>query len=262
MLFARDLPNVLIIDDDPADLETMSLYLTGIANVSTVMSGKLALDYVRQHTVDVIILDVAMPMMDGFETLEQLRKIEECINVPVILCTSKRDRETIVNSGIMGVDSFLAKPFAKSTLIQKVSDAYEKRISKVNKKTVLAIDDDMSYLKLINDFLKDRYNVVMINSGKLALSYLTKHIPDIIIMDYQMPLYNGASLMNIIQKNTRGISVPIIVLSGALDRDVLQECYNFNPSAILAKPIHKTALIEHIESALRTHQLFSKTKNE
>ena len=104
---------------------------------------------------------------------------------------------------VMGVDGFLAKPVPKDILIQKVLEVYRVKQSKENRKTVLMIDDDMSYLKQVNTMLQDNYNVVIINSAKLALTYLTKHIPDIIIMDYQMPLYNGASLMNIIQKNTR-----------------------------------------------------------
>ena len=182
---------------------------------------------------------------------EELKKMEECINVPIILVTGRRDKETILNSGIMGVDGFLAKPVSKQTLVGKVNEIYQKKKSKENRKTVLMIDDDMNYLKQVNTMLQDNYNVVIINSAKLALSYLTKHIPDVILMDYQMPLYNGASLMNIIQKNTRGIKVPVIVLSGALNREILQECYQYNPAAILAKPASRKDLIKNIEDALK-----------
>lgn len=245
------LAEVLIIDDDIQDLEIMKSYLEGPFRVSTVVSGKLALDYVRQHPVDIILLDVDMPMMDGFETFEELRKMEECINVPIIIVTGRRDKDTILSSGIMGVDGFLAKPVSKQTLVGKVNEIYQNKKSKDNRKTVLMIDDDMNYLKQVNTMLQDSYNVVIINSAKLALSYLTKHIPDVIIMDYQMPLYNGASLMNIIQKNTRGIKVPIIILSGALNREILQECYQYSPAAILAKPVSRKDLIKNIESSLK-----------
>lgn len=245
------LAEVLIIDDDIQDLEIMKTYLEGPFHVAGVVSGKLALDYVRQHPVDIILLDVDMPMMDGFETFEELKKMEECINVPIILVTGRRDKDTILNSGIMGVDGFLAKPVSKEVLVQKVNEFYQKKKSKENRKTVLMIDDDMNYLKQVNTMLQDSYNIVIINSAKLALSYLTKHIPDVILMDYQMPLYNGASLMNIIQKNTRGIKVPVIVLSGALNREILQECYQYNPAAILAKPASRKDLIKNIEDALK-----------
>lgn len=244
------LPNVLIVDDDMQTLETMSLYLKGTARVSTVLGGRQALEYVQQYPVDIILLDVEMPIMDGFVTLEQLRKIEECINVPIILVTSKRDKYTVLNSCIMGVDGYLAKPVSKDMLIQKISEVYQNHEEQDNRKTVLLIDDDMSYLKQVNNFLQDSYNVIMINSAKLALNYLLKHTPDIIVLDYQMPLYNGANVMNMIQKNTPEKHIPVIILSGALNREVLEECYSYNPAAYLAKPVSKETLLENIERVL------------
>ena len=89
--------HILVIDDDAMTLETMRSYLEDIARVHTVNGGRQALEYLHQHRVDIILLDVEMPLMDGYATLEQLRKLEECINVPVILCTGRQDRNTILN---------------------------------------------------------------------------------------------------------------------------------------------------------------------
>lgn len=244
------LPNVLIVDNDKQTLETMSLYLEDVATVSTVLGGRQALDFVHQNPVDVIFLDVDMPIMDGFATLEQLRNIEKCINVPVVLVTGKTDKQTILSSFVMGVDGYLAKPVSKETLVNKLQEVYHVRETKTNKKTVLMIDDDMTYLKQLNNLLSDSYNVIMINSAKLALDYLLTHTPDVILLDYQMPLYNGASVMNMIQKNNSRKPIPIIILSGALNREALQECYAYNPFAYLVKPVSKETLVEHLEQAL------------
>lgn len=244
------LPNVLIVDNDKQTLETMSLYLEDVATVSTVLGGRQALDFVHQNPVDVIFLDVDMPIMDGFATLEQLRNIEKCINVPVVLVTGKTDKQTIFNSYIMGVDGYLAKPVSKDTLINKLNEVYHGHESGANKKTVLMIDDDMTYLKQLNNMLSDSYNVIMINSAKLALDYLLKHTPDVILLDYQMPLYNGANVMNMIQKNNNRKPIPVIILSGALNREAVQECYAYNPFAYLVKPVSKETLVEHLEQAL------------
>lgn len=246
----KRLPNILIVDDDMQTLKTMSTYLKGTARVATALGARQALDHVRQNAVDIILLDVEMPIMDGFKTLEQFRKIEECINVPIILVTGRRDKYTILNSGIMGVDGYLAKPVDKETLIQKIEEVYQHKDAKSNKKTILMIDDDMSYLKQVNSFSKESYNVIMINSAKLALNYLIGHTPDVIILDYQMPLYNGANVMNMIQKNNPNKKIPVIILSAALSREALQECYTYNPAAYLAKPVSKEVLIENIEKVL------------
>ena len=77
-----------------------------------------------------------------------------------------------------------------------------------------------------------------------------KNTPDVILLDYQMPLYSGANVMSMIQKNTDRKPIPIIILSGTLDRASLQECYAYSPFAYLAKPVSKDTLIENIEKAL------------
>ena len=192
-----------------------------------------------------------MPIMVGFVTLEQLRKIESCINVPVIMITGRSDRNTIFNSSTMGVDGYLVKPVDQETLLAKVKEAYEsKKVSK-NKATVLMIDDDMSFLKQINSILKDTYNVIMINSAKLAISYMSSHTPDVIILDYQMPLYNGANMLNIFQRSNRQKNIPVIMLSGTLNRKALENCFPYKPFAFLVKPVEKELLIENIEAALK-----------
>ena len=181
------MPNILVVDDDIQTLETLRLYLSDIARVATVLGGRQAIEYVRQYPVDIILLDVDMPIMDGFKTLEQLRNIEECINVPVILVTGKSDKYTILNSSMMGVDGFLVKPVKQEDLIKKIHEIYQINEETKNRKTILMIDDDMAYLKQLNSILQDSYNVVMINSAKLAINYLLKNRPDVILLDYQMP---------------------------------------------------------------------------
>lgn len=250
----NELPRVLVVDDDAQMLDTISLYLKDTAKVFTVLGGRQAIEFVHEQSVDLILLDVEMPIMDGFHTLELLRKTEECINVPVILVTGVRDKYTVLSSGILGVDGYLVKPVKKDDLIKKVTEAYENRRRKTDRKTVLMIDDDMTYLKQLQNFLQEDYNVVMINSAKLAMNYLLKHKPDVILLDYQMPLYNGAKMMEMINKDTFGGKMPVIILSGVMDKAVLGECYGYKPAGYLAKPVTKDVLMKSIEQALREEE--------
>ncbi|MBP3504984.1 MAG: response regulator [Lachnospiraceae bacterium] len=242
--------NILIIDDDSSVLNTLRYYLTGVGNVTTVSNGRQALQQARMQPFDVILLDIEMPVMNGFQTLDQLRNLEECINIPVIMITGKRDKYSVMNSISMGIDGYLLKPIHKDELIQKITEVYQKKQQHNNKKTILAIDDDMSYLKQLNSFLQESYNVIMINSTKLALDYLANHVPDLILLDYQMPLYNGVALLSILRQNGNCRNIPFIILSGTLDKKALLEFYPYEPSAYLAKPVSKDALLENVERAL------------
>lgn len=243
-------PNILVIDDDAETLETMKLLLSDIANVTTVSNGRQAINCAHEQHPDVILLDLEMPVMDGFRTLEHLRNIKECINVPVIMLTGKSDKYSVMNSIAMGVDGYLLKPVSKDILISKINEVLQKEQQPQKLKTVLAIDDDMSYLKQINSLLQDYYNVIMINSTKLALDYLTNHVPDVILLDYQMPLYNGVTMINIIHQNKNCRDVPFIILSGSLDRDAILDFYPHDPVTYLTKPVSQEVLLEKIELAL------------
>lgn len=242
--------NVLVVDDDWGILDTIRLYLSGIANVTTASNGRQTLSLVCEKHYDVILLDIEMPIMNGFLVLDQLRNQKESINIPVIMLTGRRDKSYVMNSIAMGIDGYILKPVVKSVLIKKIEEVCQKRTHTNVLKTVLAIDDDMAYLKQINSFLKDRYNVIMINSARLALDYLSNNIPDVILLDYHMPLYNGVAMMSIIRQNVNCKDIPIIILSGTLNHRTLGEIYPHEPAAYLVKPVKKDVLIDNIEKVL------------
>ena len=247
-------PRVLIIDDDVEFLEVMKSFLQDIVDVEIAVGGRQAIQLVQETHVDLILLDFEMPVMDGMKTLTYLRNLKECINVPVIMLTGRRDQYAVTNSLVMGIDGYLLKPVSKDMLIETVTKTLEKRSEKGEKKIVVAIDDDMSYLKQLNSFLKDKYHVIMINSARLAFNYLSNHEPDIILLDYQIPLYNGVTLMKMLEQNSLCQNKPIIILSGTLDQEAIKELYIHKPAAVLAKPVSQKILLEQIQQALSTSQ--------
>lgn len=246
--------NVLVIDDDLQTLDTIKLYLEANNNVTTVSNGRQALICAQQEHFDVILLDIEMPIMNGFKTVEQLRNLKECVNTPVIMLTGKKDKYSVMKSLAMGVDGYLVKPVNKEELAEKIKEVCHKKHQSQHRRTIMAIDDDMSYLKQLNSFLHEYYNVIMINSTKLALEYMASNIPDVILLDYQMPLYSGVALMSIIKQNPNYQDIPFIILSGNLDQNTLLEFYKYNPVACLAKPVSKEMLMEKIELALSSRK--------
>ena len=66
-----------------------------------------------------------------------------------------------------------------------------------------------------------------------------------------MPLYNGANMLNIFQRSNRQKNIPVIILSGTLNRKALENCLPYTPFAFLVKPVEKDLLLENIEAALK-----------
>lgn len=248
----RAKPRVLIIDDDAEYLEVVKRYLVEDFIVYTAQGGRAALDLLMQQKVDLILLDVEMPVLDGFHTLESIRKMETAIDVPVIFVTGRHDRFTVFHSVQLGVDGYIVKPFEKNALLKKIDEVMNGNEGEASKETILAVDDDMAFLKALKPKLQKYYNVVVINSPKLALEYLNKHKPSLILLDYQMPMYSGASLLGMIRKNHTTKDIPVIMLSGALDKEALMECMEFRPQKILDKTVEQEELLEVIKKVLET----------
>jgi len=109
---------VLIVDDDPgvvklvrANLQAEGLEVTAAAN------GAECLLAVHSQRPDLIILDVMMPVMDGFQTLRLLKERPETASIPVIMLTVRRSDVDVLHGWTSGVDLYLTKPFETSELI-------------------------------------------------------------------------------------------------------------------------------------------------
>ena len=125
---ATEFGTVLVVDDDPDAVEILTRLL-GTQKFSTVpaRSGPQCLEIVRTQPIDVILLDVNMPGMDGLAVCAQLARDERTRSIPVILVTARDDHETRVAGMRLGVSEFLAKPVNKSELFARVRGQLEMR---------------------------------------------------------------------------------------------------------------------------------------
>jgi len=109
---------ILVVDDEPRmrKFMRMNLELEGF-RVAEASNGLEALERVREDLPDLVVLDVMMPEMDGFETLERIREIS---SVPVIILTVKADEEDKVRGLELGADDYVTKPFSPRELTSRI----------------------------------------------------------------------------------------------------------------------------------------------
>ena len=104
------LPHVLIVDNDSQTLDIMKLYLKGVARVSTVLGGMQAINFVHQNKVDIILLDIEMPVMDGHRLTKLVKSDSQLRDVPVVIFSSLVNDEMRKKGEQLGADAQLAKP--------------------------------------------------------------------------------------------------------------------------------------------------------
>lgn len=112
---------ILVVEDTPSEMKLISYYLqeSGYSVISAV-SAKEALTKVIDQKPDVIITDVVMPGMSGFELCRSLKKHPKTKQVPIIICTSKNQEIDRLWAMRQGADAYLTKPFTREELLQVV----------------------------------------------------------------------------------------------------------------------------------------------
>ncbi|MBQ5999150.1 MAG: response regulator [Treponema sp.] len=121
-----------------------------------------------------------------------------------------------------------------------------------NKKHILVVDDNIMMLKIIQQQLKGLYNVATAISGSIALRFLEKKTTDLILLDYEMPLMNGAQVLHEIRENPKTRMIPVVFLTGTKDKEKVQEALKQKPQGYLLKPIDNVKLLEMIKSQIGT----------
>lgn len=134
---------ILIVDDDPHAVEILTRMLgrEGYDCVSA-SSGAAALETVRSQPVDVILLDVMMPEMDGLQVCEHLRADDTLRQIPVILLTAKDDMETRSRGMALGVSEYLTKPINKRELFTRIAaQLHSRELNRRLAETAAAFND-------------------------------------------------------------------------------------------------------------------------
>src|SRR5437879_10801388 len=118
-------PVVLVVDDDAGVRESFRLTLEDHYDVVDVPDGLRALDAVRASQVDLVLLDIRLPEMDGIEVLERIKAIDE--GIEVVLVTAVRTVRTAVAAMKLGAFDYLTKPFEEDELLSLARRALERR---------------------------------------------------------------------------------------------------------------------------------------
>lgn len=112
---------ILAVDDNSISLAKIEKELKKTYEIVPLNSGVRALQYLKQKTPpDLILLDIQMVPKDGIETLREIRELERCQDIPVIMLTSQREKHTIVESSKLGINDYVLKPFKPEDLRERI----------------------------------------------------------------------------------------------------------------------------------------------
>ena len=120
-----------------------------------------------------------------------------------------------------------------------------------NKKTVLVIDDDATTLRSMKSILENTYSVELANSGEKAFQMMEEKIPDLILLDYEMPGMNGKEVLEKIRNTEPYKNLPVIFVTGVTEKSYITALISLRPSGYLLKPITMDVLLNEIAKVLK-----------
>lgn len=142
-------PRVLIADDNPQGVELLEAYLAeNDYDIETAYDGEETLEKVRIWNPDLILLDIMMPRISGFEVCKQVRQGSENADIPILMITALDQPSDIDRAVEAGADDFLTKPINKTELLLRVRSALKSRMYKEQLEKALAYIEEVEKARL------------------------------------------------------------------------------------------------------------------
>ncbi len=261
-------PTILVVDDSTALRRTMALSLEKQGyRVLQAGDGRQALEQLKDYPdTDLIICDIEMPNMNGFEFLSVRRRDSLLIKIPVIMLTSRSGEKHRNLAKQLGASGYFTKPYIeqefvvelKTILEQKNSDSEKdsqstaKTISGLN---VLIIDDSSALRKTMTLTLEKKgYRVLQARHGKEALEQLQQNPQvSLIICDIEMPIMNGFEFLDVHRQDSKIAHIPVAMLSSRSSEKHRNLANQLGAIAFFTKPYVEEEFLREIKNLVRTN---------
>lgn len=238
------------------NIQTMEKFFETSIEGYELMTSSIIYQDVEKH-LNMYAFDVFLYCTSGedendFNKLLQLKTFLGEKSIKVVVVGNGEDTKTFQNkTGEMAavvLDDSL--PVDKLYAGIDVTEDSTTEPQEERRKHVLVIDDDPLMLKLIKEYLHDKYDVATAVNGKVAYKFLENKRTDMILLDYEMPMETGPQVLVNIRKTLGEATPPVLFLTGVTDVEKVKEVLSHKPQGYLLKPIEKDKLIANVEKFL------------
>ena len=148
----------------------------------------------------------------------------------------------------------IERPLDMGNLISKVMLATDDEFELQRRKCVLVVDDDLTFLQMMREWLKDTYRVGLANSGTQAVAWLATNKADLILLDYDMPVLDGPKVLEMLNSESISGSTPVMFLTGKNDKKSVEEVIALKPADYLLKSITKDKLLTTLDNFFKARK--------
>jgi len=268
---------VLVVDDILSNVKLLEAKLSAeYFEVATAYNGAEALAKIEEHEPDIVLLDVMMPGMDGFEVCRRIKQNPITAHLPVVMVTALDQPADRVTGLEAGADDFLTKPVDDAALFARVRslvrlkmmtdelrmrettgqsmgliDPAETLVDSSPTGRVLIIEDRPESVSWFKSALQPQNDVVAADSFEEALVRVRGGDPDLIVVSLGLRGFDGLRLCSQLRSLPEGRNVPILVLVSEGDRRKLTQALEMGVNDYLTRPVDKNELVARVRTQLR-----------
>ncbi|NNU16684.1 PleD family two-component system response regulator [Parvularcula sp. ZS-1/3] len=270
---------VLVVDDLEPNVKLLEAKLRAeYFEVMTALSGQEAIDLAIEHQPDIVLLDVMMPGLDGFETCKILKANDETWHIPVVMVTALDQQADRVAGLQAGADDFLTKPVQDIALFARVRSltrfkqmtdelrhrhAAGARMGVLSKADLSAFDEKQATILVVTDedsipaidqgseHMPKHISVVYENDARMALEAIRRGEPDLVFIDLGMESYDPLRLCSGIRAFDTTRMAPILAIASKDETRQLVRALDLGVSDYLMTPIDAQELAARVRTQIR-----------
>lgn len=270
---------ILVVDDNPTNVKLLEARLSSdYYTVVTADNGRDAIEICKKGECDIILLDVMMPQMSGFEVCRILKADPETLHVPIVLLTALDGVQDRIEGLQAGADDFLTKPFRDLELMARVKSLLRVKLlvdelrmramtahdvhmellfervfeSPAPDEAVLVVDDrETSASKIRSTLMRAGYQVVIEADHEKALAYASEHNPFLGIVNLDLKDFDGLRLCSQMRQLEATRNLPLLAISDEGEEEQLSRALDMGVNDFVRRPIEVNELAARCQTQLR-----------
>jgi two-component system cell cycle response regulator len=272
---------VLIVDDIPTNVRLLEARLTAeYYEVVTASSGAQALEICQSQDVDIVLLDVMMPEMDGFEVCRRLKADPKTHHLPVLMITALDQPSDRVQGLDAGADDFLSKPVDDTQLMARVKSlvrlksltdelraraltgqqiAIEDALRAMDTISasggnILIIDTDRRHAERIQSYLSPDHQVDILTEPADAVFQVTGADYELALVSMALENFDPLRVCSQVRTVDHSRNLPIILMSDAADKPRVVRALDLGVNDFISRPVDRNELMARVRTQIRRHR--------
>lgn len=213
-----------------------------------------------KNKIDAVVVFADDDVTDNVEALVYLKDLAMEKDTPIFVAGDSDELRKVTKTI---PTSLIPATFSRPINIKNVVDvvvAFLNDEQRTSKKKILVVDDSGAMLRNVKGWLEDKYQIVLANSGAMAIKYLSLDKPDLVLLDYEMPVVDGKQVLQMIRTEMDFSDIPVIFLTSKSDKQSVIDVMSLKPEGYLLKTMPPEDIIRTVDEFFEKKRIESANK--